>query len=62
MGNKITVEQAAERLGVSKKTIWRLVNGGDLPAVQIGGRQCIRIDVDDLDTVCQPVTPSGETA
>jgi excisionase family DNA binding protein len=57
MGQKISVEEAADRLGVHHKTIRRLINAGELPAVKVAS--LVRIDVDDLDRVCQPIIPSG---
>jgi len=34
--------QAAERLGVSRQTVRRLISTGDLPSVRIGSRVLIR--------------------
>jgi excisionase family DNA binding protein len=44
----MTVEQAAEWLQVSTKTIRRYIEGGSLPAVNLGGR-AIRIRRPDLE-------------
>jgi excisionase family DNA binding protein len=47
---KLTVSQAAEILGVHKRTIWRRIASGDIPATQIPGRSGweYRIREDDL--------------
>lgn len=42
-----TYAQTAERLGVSKQTVLRLVTTGELPAVEVG-RRCHRILESDL--------------
>lgn len=36
MGRLITPKQAAEHLGVSRKTIYKLIYAGELPAHKIG--------------------------
>ena len=43
----LSVELAAEYLGVSRATVERLVHRGELSTVKIGGST--RYDVDDLD-------------
>ena len=47
MGGYLTVEEAAERLGVEYKTVYRLVRGGEIPAGKIG--RVYRIREEDLD-------------
>jgi excisionase family DNA binding protein len=37
-GALLSVPQAADVLGVSTATIRRMINGGELPAAQLGGR------------------------
>jgi excisionase family DNA binding protein len=46
MSQFLTLEEAAERLGVEYKTIYRLVRAGDLPAGKVG--RIYRIREDDL--------------
>jgi excisionase family DNA binding protein len=48
----LTVEQAAEWLQVSTKTIRRYIEAGNLPAVNLGGR-AIRIRRQDLESWLQ---------
>jgi putative molybdopterin biosynthesis protein len=38
---------AAERLAVSRKTVYRLIDRGELRAIHVG--RVVRIDPDDLD-------------
>ncbi len=47
MGKFLTVEEAADRLGVEYKTIYRLVRAGDIPAGKVG--RIYRIREEDLD-------------
>jgi excisionase family DNA binding protein len=48
-GNLYTVEQAAERLQLHRKTVLRMIRDGRLKAVRIG--KAYRISGDDLDAV-----------
>jgi excisionase family DNA binding protein len=47
MSEYLTLEEAAERMGVEYKTLYRLVRSGDLPAGKIG--RLYRIRAEDLD-------------
>ena len=40
----LRVEEAAELLKVSTRTIYKLINDGDLPAVRVGNKWRIRRD------------------
>jgi len=44
----LSVAEAAERLGVSGKTVWRLIDAGDLMCIRIGTRVLVRPS--DLDS------------
>jgi excisionase family DNA binding protein len=37
----ITVEEAGRALGISRSTVWRLIQRGDLPSVRRGGRRLV---------------------
>lgn len=37
----ITVDEAGRTLGVSRSTVWRLIQRGDLPSVRRGGRRLV---------------------
>lgn len=43
----LTASEAAERMRVSKMTVYRLIRSGKLPAVQIG--KAYRVREDDLE-------------
>jgi excisionase family DNA binding protein len=43
----LTINQTAERLGMSRTWVYTQINSGDLPTIQLGGRT--RIRPDDLD-------------
>ena len=43
----LSVAATAERLGVSDKTVRRLISSGVLPALRVGAQ--LRIDPDELD-------------
>lgn len=61
MGKKLTLDQTADELGTSLRTVRRLVSSGQLPAVRVGTSKLIRIDRDDLAKVLKPVTPNGKS-
>ena len=42
----LTYREAADVLGVTDRTVWKLVDQGDLPAVRFG--RSVRIDPADL--------------
>lgn len=37
----VTVEEAGRSLGVSRSTVWRLIQKGDLPSVRRAGRRLV---------------------
>jgi excisionase family DNA binding protein len=37
----VTVEEAGRSLGVSRSTVWRLIQGGELPSVRRHGRRLV---------------------
>ncbi len=59
MGKKISTDQAAADLGISKRTLRRLISSGDLKAYKIG-KGIVRIDTDDLADVFKPIQPDGK--
>lgn len=45
----LSAQEAASRLGIAKRTLLRLVDGGELPAYQIGRNiRLQRAEVDDF--------------
>jgi excisionase family DNA binding protein len=56
MGQMISMDTAADNLGVSKRTIRRLIESGDLPAYKIGGK-IVRVDADDVAKLLKPIDP-----
>ena len=40
----ISVEDAGRALGVSRSTVWRLIQRGELPSVRRGGRRLVPAD------------------
>jgi excisionase family DNA binding protein len=60
MGQRITIDAAADELGISKRSLRRLITSGQLRAWRIGNGRLIRIDRADLDAVCQRVIPNGK--
>jgi excisionase family DNA binding protein len=40
----MTVEEAGRALGVSRSTVWRLIQRGDLPSIRRGGRRLVPSD------------------
>jgi excisionase family DNA binding protein len=54
----MTVSEVAASLRVSTMTVYRLINGGDLPAARIG--RSFRIRTEDLETyVADQFTAAG---
>lgn len=51
----ISIDEAAAHLGVSAKTVRRMISRGDLKAVRIGPR-LIRIDAASLASAGRPLT------
>ncbi|OFW02509.1 MAG: hypothetical protein A3I61_15905 [Acidobacteria bacterium RIFCSPLOWO2_02_FULL_68_18] len=37
----ITIDEAGRALGVSRATVWRLIQRGDLPSIRRGGRRLV---------------------
>lgn len=50
----ITIQAAAERLGVGNQTVRDFVSRGQLPAYRIGGR-ILRVDAADVAALVRPV-------
>ncbi len=57
----VSVAQAAERLGVSERTVWRYLKAGRLEGVTVGevGSQRTLICEDTLRALCQARTPGA---
>lgn len=51
MGQKISLDAAADELTVSKCSIRRLISSGQLRAFRVGNANIIRVDRDDLDAL-----------
>lgn len=47
----LTIEQTAENLGTSTKSVRRYIARGDLPAYRIRGSRSIRIKAADVDAL-----------
>jgi excisionase family DNA binding protein len=56
----LSVSQAADRLGVSTKTVRRLLDSQQLPGYRLGGK-LIRIKASDLALVIAPYKPNSTT-
>jgi excisionase family DNA binding protein len=41
--NLVTIDEAIRALGVSRSTIWRRLQRGELPSVRRGGRRLVRL-------------------
>lgn len=60
-GSPYTVQQAAEYLGISKTTVYELLNSGQLASYRIGeGRGTIRIRPGDLAAFQREAHRGGE--
>jgi excisionase family DNA binding protein len=54
----VDIRNAAAYLGVSHKTIRRLIAAGKLPAYRVGGGP-IRVLIPDVEALKEPIRPSG---
>lgn len=54
----IDQREAAEYLGITDRTLRRMIAAGDLPAYRLGPR-LLRIDVGDLDALMRRVPAGG---
>lgn len=50
----VSIERAAEFLGVTTRTVRLWISSGELPALRLGKR-LIRIDYEDLRNFCKPI-------
>ena len=41
--NLLTIDEAIRALGVSRSTLWRRLQSGELPSVRRGGRRLVRL-------------------
>ena len=53
----MTANEAAESLGVSKMTIYRLIKDGKLKAWRVAGEGPIRMESEDVEALKVPVKP-----
>ncbi len=60
MGKKISLDAAAEVLGVHKRTVRRLVSSGQLAAYRVGKTTIIRVDSNDVAAMLTPVVADGK--
>ncbi len=58
VGKKISMDAAADDLGVNKRTIQRLIAIGELPAFKVGAK-IVRVDTDDVASLLKPMHPNG---
>jgi excisionase family DNA binding protein len=57
----LTVEEAAERLGIGRTTMYALVKGGDVEAIAIGRLRRIPLDaLDDFIERLRHIVPSND--
>lgn len=54
----ISLNEAAEYLGVAPKSVRRYIADGRLRAYRLAGKQTIRIKAQDLDALMRPI-PTG---
>jgi excisionase family DNA binding protein len=56
-----SIDAAAERLGVTTKTIRRCIARGELKAYRLGSKM-IRIDMNDVDAMLRPIPTTKASA
>jgi excisionase family DNA binding protein len=58
VGKKISMDAAADELGVQKRTIQRFIATGELPAYKVGIK-VVRVDADDVAELLKPMHPNN---
>jgi excisionase family DNA binding protein len=53
----LSIDEASDELGVSRRTLRRLISSGKLPACKVS-RNLVRIKTEDLEQVLSPITPN----
>ena len=61
VGQKISMDAAAENLGVNKRTVQRLIASDELPAYRIGTK-IVRVDADDVAKLLKPINGDNGAA
>ena len=56
----VTMDQAAAMIHVSKTTIRRRIQSGELPAMRLRGGQTVLIDQKDVLALLEPIPPGTE--
>jgi excisionase family DNA binding protein len=51
----LSIDEASDELGVSRRTLRRLISSGKLPAYKVS-RNLVRIKTEDLEQVLSPIT------
>jgi excisionase family DNA binding protein len=54
MGKKISMKTTGDDLGVSKRTVQRLIASGELRAYKVGAK-IVRVDADDVAALLKPM-------
>jgi excisionase family DNA binding protein len=57
----VSLDEAAESLGLSRRTLRRRISDGTLPAFRVGPR-AVRVDVADLERLARPIPTAGTAA
>jgi excisionase family DNA binding protein len=55
MGQKVSLDEAANHVGMSKRSIERLIERGQLAAYRVADIRAIRVDLDDLEKLLKPI-------
>ncbi len=55
----LRIDEAAVRIGVSRRTVTRLISRGLLPARRLRGGRTVLIDERDLDACLEPAGTAG---
>jgi excisionase family DNA binding protein len=60
VGNRwVSLADAAERVGVTTRTLRRWIAAGTLPASRVGPR-LVRVNLDDLEALLRPIPAAGK--
>lgn len=56
---RLTITEAADKIGVSTWTIRRRISDGTLPATRLRNGRAIRLDLADVEALLRPIPATG---
>lgn len=54
----LTLQEAADRLGITERSVRNFIARGDLPGYRLSTRS-VRVDANDVDALLRPIPTTG---